>query len=328
MTTKALALIANPPEPPRVSPVTVGELAADDVLVRTSLSGFSTGTDRWVMTGRFQWGGFTFPLVPGYQMTGVVERVGSAVNSLRIGQRVVAIHARRAEGLVSAWGCHASLVVSPETNVFDATGVPEISAAFVVSAQVGYNAASRVAAEPGDTVWVIGDGIIGASAALAAAARGFNVVVHGRHDARLAPLSILNIGTLNTRGARAADRQQTSPIAVIDTVQNDEAFASYIDTLEPRRGQIVYSGHSPDGIRHWGDMAALQQRELRVDFVSGWTEGRLLSTLEAMRTGALVLDPFVTEIARDRGEAERLATTVSEGQLVAIAAVIDWRLLS
>jgi len=49
---------------------------------------------------------------------------------------------------------------------------------------------------------------------------------------------------------------------VIDTVHNDDAFADYAVALPRRTGQIVYSGHSPDNVTAWADMAELQRREL------------------------------------------------------------------
>ncbi|GAA3639944.1 chlorophyll synthesis pathway protein BchC [Microbacterium awajiense] len=319
----ALAIVAEAPSTLTLTTVDLPEMRPDQVVIRTSLSGFSTGTDRWVMSGRFEWGGFSFPLIPGYQTVGTVVAVGAEVTRVAAGQKVVAIVARTPGAIASAWGCHASMIVSDESNVFDASGVPEISAAFIVSAQVGFNAASRLAPGPGGRVCVIGDGIIGASAALAAAARGFTVLLQGRHEERLAPFADSPIETLDARTAPDDALERWHPDAVIDTVQNDSAFAAYINAL-PRGGQVVYSGHTPDGVKHWGDMAELQQHEIRADFVSGWTPNRLLATLDAMRTGAMDLAPLVTAVASDRDDALALAHSVATGGLSAPAAAIDW----
>jgi len=53
------------------------------VAIRTHYSGVSTGTDKWVISGRFEWGNFSFPLVPGYQRTGVVEKIGNKVSTVK-----------------------------------------------------------------------------------------------------------------------------------------------------------------------------------------------------------------------------------------------------
>ena len=70
--------------------VTTAELGANQVAVKTICSGISTGTDKWVISGRFEWGNFGFPLVPGYQRSGVVEAVGSKVTNVKVGQEVFA----------------------------------------------------------------------------------------------------------------------------------------------------------------------------------------------------------------------------------------------
>jgi 2-desacetyl-2-hydroxyethyl bacteriochlorophyllide A dehydrogenase len=137
------------------------------VLVRTLMSGVSTGTDKWVMSDRFGWADTPFPAVPGYQRVGVVEGVGSDVVGLRAGQRVVATSGLGFVGAGSAWGGHASRSISEAAHVYDADGIPPERSAFVVVAQVGYNAASRLLSEVGSHVLVVGDGVIGASAAFA-----------------------------------------------------------------------------------------------------------------------------------------------------------------
>lgn len=322
---RSLALVVREPGRMEIGYTPAVARRGSEVRVASTLSGFSTGTDKWVMSGRFRWADISFPLVPGYQVVGRVDAVPSDGSELQVGQSVVVLQAQAPVGFAAVWGCHAASVTASSENVFDATGVPELSAALIVSAQVGFNAASRVAAASGSEIAVIGDGIIGASAALAALARGYRVVLLGRHDARLEPLADLGIRTVNVGRTGTAVAPAWSPAAVIDTAQTDDSLQSYLEALEPGRGQIVYSGHSPGGIRHWGDMAEFQKRELRVDFVSGWTADRIEATLAAMRSGALPLDTLVGERATTAAEATALAVAVESGGLAPTAAVIDWR---
>jgi D-arabinose 1-dehydrogenase-like Zn-dependent alcohol dehydrogenase len=130
-----------------------------------------------------------------------------------------------------------------------------------VSAQVGVNAASRITGAAGTRVMVIGDGVIGSSGALAARARGFEVVVIGRRHPRLAALTALGIAVIDSRAApdRIAD---FGAVAAIDTVQSVESFGYMIDVLPRSTGQVVYSGHTPDTGAAWANMTTLQQREL------------------------------------------------------------------
>lgn len=297
------------------------ELGDTDVLVSTLASGVSTGTDRWALQGRFGWAVLEPPFVPGYQRAGVVEAVGVDVHTVAVGQQVVATNSRDFVGARAAWGAHAGLGVSRAADVYDATGIDPHRAAFLVVAQVGVNAASRITLT-GGPVTVYGDGVIGTSAALAARARGFDVTVVGRHDERLAVLAELGLGTrLGTDAGAAPGRD---PVAVIDTVHNDDAFAEYVAALPRRTGQIVYSGHSPDNVTAWADMAELQRRELTAHFVSGWTDERLAQTLALMRSDVLPMERLVGRTAGTPAEVADLMTDVAHGRVAAVAALIDW----
>lgn len=295
-----------------------------DVVIRCLASGISTGTDKWVIQGRFVWRDITYPIVPGYQAAGVVESVGSEVEGIRVGQAVATTAGRDAVDIASAWGTHAARIVADRSDVFDATDIPALRAAFIVSGQVGFNAASRLQLEPGSHVLVVGDGIIGASAALSSVARGFDVLVLGRHRSRLDALESVGLATHDARVAAREAVEAFAPLAVIDTVQNAEAFATYVDSLPRATGQLVYSGHSPGGITTWADMAVLQKRELTVFFVAGMLPDRLQRTLALMRDGRLPLDRLVGAVANDPVSIKRVLTEVGTGTLGPVAAAVDW----
>jgi D-arabinose 1-dehydrogenase-like Zn-dependent alcohol dehydrogenase len=226
--------------------------------------------------------------------------------------------------VASFWGTHASMVVCELGEVFDAEGIPPHRSALLVSAQVGYNAASRLRLDVGSRVLVVGDGIIGSSGALACLARGFDVLVAGRHAVRLGQLEALGLHTLDAARSPADAIAAFAPDAVIDTVQNEEAFAAYIGALQPRGAQLVYSGHSPDGSTSWADMSVLQKRELTVHFVSGTTRARLEATLALMREGRMPCDQLIGVVADSRESTRDLVTQVATGRLRHVAASIDW----
>jgi threonine dehydrogenase-like Zn-dependent dehydrogenase len=91
-----------------------------------------------------------------------------------------------------------------------------------VIVQVGYNSAMRLIDRPGRPVIVLGDGLIGQFSAQAALARGFKVLLAGRHDARLklAKAAAPTLETINVSGRRTDDRLKAflkgDPGAVID----------------------------------------------------------------------------------------------------------------
>jgi len=316
--------------------VSVAELGANQVAIKTISSGVSTGTDKWVISGRFEWGGFPFPLVPGYQRSGVVEAIGASVTNVEVGQQVFATASVNYKDATAGWGAHTSFGICEDFEVFDATGIPPERSAFGVVAQVGFNAASRIVGNPGDRILVIGDGVIGASGALSAKARGFEPLLLGRHDSRLEKISSLGIKTANSNTVTQKELANFAPIAVIDTVQSPEAFELYYralpatwaaETFGNSRtgiGQIIFSGHTPDGQNTWADMAHLQKQELTVHFVSGWVANRLVQTLELMKAGALSLEKIATAYPADAVNIEKLFSNIAAGKNPDIAAYINW----
>ena len=323
MNEPARAVVVTAPHHVEVSTVQLAELGSRDILIRTLFSGVSTGTDKWVMQGRFTWNALRFPLVPGYQRFGVIEALGSDVTGFHIGQEVVATASQPFSDADAAWGGHVSLAVSSSDEVYDATGIDPSRASLFVSAQVGFNAASRIPQVESQRVVVYGDGIIGVSGALAAKARGFAVLLVGRHPERMEPLADLDIEAVRSGDDSASVVRRWMPTAVIDTVQSDDAFDEYVDALPLRTGQIVFSGHSPGGTTAWGDMERMQQNELTASFVSGWTPDRVKGTLQLMRTGQLPVERFAVLVPGS--EIASTMQTVAEGRLRPVAAVLDWR---
>ena len=172
-------------------------LGPTDVLVRTQYSGLSTGTERWLLTARFfrgdspLGGDASFPLVPGYQKVGVVERVGDRVSAFRPGDRVFCTVGRITAGARSrdsgdARGGHLRYSVQDQSEVISLPpGIDPRAGAGLVLAQVGWNGASRPPIQPGDVALVLGDGLVGQYAAQRLRERGAQVLLSGRRPFRL-----------------------------------------------------------------------------------------------------------------------------------------------
>ena len=146
----------------------------------------------------------------------------------------------------------------------------------------------------------------------------------GLHPQRLAGLPALGIATAVYGDGSADAVQDWAPRAAIDTVQSDDAFREYVEVL-PRAGQVVFSGHAPDGVRSWADMSTMQQRELTASFVSGWQRDRIDATLALMRDGAMPLETLAAPAAASTEAIERLLRDVAAGAQGPVAAIVDWR---
>ena len=75
----------------RVVEVEIPKLRAGDVLCRVKRAGVC-GTDYAIYTGEFSFvkaGRVKFPMTPGHEWSGVVEKIGSDVKNFKVGNRVV-----------------------------------------------------------------------------------------------------------------------------------------------------------------------------------------------------------------------------------------------
>lgn len=322
------ALVAHSGFERGIATVVEGPPPPGHVLVRTRLSGVSTGTDRQVLRNEFGRQDARFPSVPGYQSVGEVVAVGDGVR-LRVGQRVAAFRAARSEPPWATWGGHSSLGLYATAQVLALDdAVDDLDAALLVTTQVGVNGAYRLDpgedATAGGLVVVYGDGLIGAAAALAVRTRGFDVVVVGHHPHRLAPildgdrLRVLD----NTAGAPHPDALGAPVAAVIDTVQRREAQREYLPWLTRGRGQVVFSGHA--GEREcWAELEGLQQSELTVHFVAGWDARRLALTTRLLAGGQLTMAALVHDVIPFQ-EAPAMADELVANRWRPLSAVVDW----
>ena len=140
-------------------------------------------------------------------------------------------------------------------------------------------------------------------------------------------LSEFSIATARSGAGSTEAVRDWNPTAVIDTVQNDAAFTDYVDALPTRTGLVVFSGHSPGGVRAWADMEYLQKRELTACFVSGWAPDRIESTLALMRAGAMPLEQLADTAPATANDIAGTMREVAAGTLGPVAAVLDWRRL-
>lgn len=281
-----------------VGPVRVPELAGGDVLIETEVSVVSAGTEGWILTDRFHWGGpMPYPLVPGYQKAGVVLEVGPGVEGLTPGERVFMTTGKVCEPVHSYSGGHLSLGQQVHSEVLKLPpGVSDLDAANLVVAQVGYNAASRPRLAGGEVAAVFGDGMVGQMAAQAMRARGARVVLCGRRNTRLdlgAKYSADEVVNVREQDARAAllGMAPDGVDIVLDTLPAPD-MELYLEVLRRRDGQIVLSSFYPYGLMV--DADALQKREVALLTNSGWTRERLQATLDLVARGVLRIAPLIT----------------------------------
>jgi len=148
----------------------------DDVLVRVHCCGIC-GTDLHIYDGEFP---VKFPLVPGHEFSGTVERVGEAVRGLRVGDHVAIdpniscgtcyYCKKRMTNFCQRWeavgvtrqGAFAELVAVPSTNVYRVPKrAPLERFAFVEPVSCILHGMDRAKPKRGESALVTGLGAIG-----------------------------------------------------------------------------------------------------------------------------------------------------------------------
>jgi len=166
------------PEADRITfgTVEMPDPAPGDLLVRTTVSLVSTGTETRVLHGRQD--DAAFPLVPGYSSLGVVEKAVGETGGISEGDLVFYGQPTALVGAHKVWGGHARRAVVAAGSVLrlDARRTAA-EYAFIKVAAVALHGVRRTLSEPGDPVLVIGQGLIGQLHARIQAAMGRRVAV-------------------------------------------------------------------------------------------------------------------------------------------------------
>ena len=116
MTTKSRAIAFLAREKAELIEVTLPGVGENDLLIRTQYSGVSAGTDGWIWQKKFA--GTKYPLIPGYQKTGVVVETGAKVRGYKAGDRVFAFTTKLApkQKFNVMWGGHTEYSVVDTTD--------------------------------------------------------------------------------------------------------------------------------------------------------------------------------------------------------------------
>lgn len=227
----------------RAELVTMARPAADDnsVVIRTAYSGVSIGTEMWIAEGkRSDYG--PPPFVNGYQATGTIVEAGrNAAGLFEVGEQVA----------VFCSGAHAEYVKAGIHHTHKLSGESSLRpCALFVQPSVAANAWNMAGVNTGNTVYVVGQGLVGQCAAMLARLRGAYVIV-----------SDIAAGRLERSRAHCADwvvdsSAETALEAIkrrfsggVDIVAESTGFAALLDDAMSAcrsKGMFVFLGWYPD----------------------------------------------------------------------------------
>jgi len=297
-------------------------LAADELLVRTEMTGFSTGTDLGNYDGRSTEvpGAPGYPRAVGYSNAGRVWLAG-ALAGFQPGQRVFSMKPH----------CSAFIAGPADLMVPIPEAVPADQAALAYLVNLGVAALRQAGYQAGEHVTIVGLGVIGLSTVAAARSMGAQVSAISNHPERAALASRL--------GARVDTKPDGSDIVIL-TANSWEAYRTSLE-LARRGGRIAILGFPGRGQQHPDfnplDAAWLYAKQLTI-MGSGFIpraecppeeirfnlRRNLVAIFDWMAAGALDLAPLIShripyERMRDAYELARM----HDKSLT--AAVFDWR---
>src|SRR5262245_38198046 len=224
-------------------------LAADQILVRTEISGFSTGTDLGNYEGRSTEvpGAPGYPRAVGYSNAGRVWHAGSAA-SLQPGQRVFTIKPH----------CSAFVAGSGDLVLPIPEEVPSDQAALAYMVNLGVAALRQASYDAGEHVAVVGLGVIGLATIAVARAMGAQVSAVANHPERASLAAKL--------GARLDAISNDADIVIL-TANSCDAYRTSLE-LARRGGRIAVLGFPGRGSEPPGfnplDAAWLYAKQLTI----------------------------------------------------------------
>lgn len=311
------------PEEIKVADIPVPEIKEDEVLAKIAYAGFC-GTDLDLLTGEMvhiKNGFTTYPLVPGHEWSGVIEKVGSKVRGFKVGDKVtsdVSLGCGECEfcrkgrynlcpnrEVIGSYrnrqGVFAEYVAVPQRHLYK---IPENvslqEAALVEPAGTAAYAVKRANITMGSNVMIIGDGPIGQLAAQFAKLNGAaKVIMAGSWDQKLAVARGAGVDeTMNYHNVDIveASKELTNgegPDVIIESSGNQKAFNQAVKALRPGGKIVLISWYSDVEIAAQMNNAIAKDCDLIGALASPNTFDAVLSY---MSSGKIDVKPLITHV--------------------------------
>ncbi len=270
-----------------------------------------------------------YPMVLGHEIGATVVEVGAGVPAgrFRTGQRVTvspyaccnacvpcrtgrpnACLDNRTMG-VRRPGAMTELIAAPWEDVFPSERLSLRELALAEPLTVGFHAAERGRTGPGDTVAVLGCGIVGLGVVAGAAARGAEVIAVDIDDRKLAiarKAGAARAVNSATTGLHAALQEMTNgegPRVVVEAIGNPATFRAAVDEVA-FTGRVVYIGYAKAPVEY--ETRMFVQKELDI-LGSRNCLGDFPRVIEVLESGRFPVDDVITREVPLAGAAGALA---------------------
>ena len=280
------------------------------------------------------------PMILGHEASGIVIETGSAVTTLKVGDRVcmepgipdpnskaTRLGIYNVDPAVRFWatppvhGVLRPTVVHPEAFTFKLPdNVSFAEAAMVEPLAVGVHAATKAKIKPGDVGLVIGAGPIGLVTALSALSAGCSRIIVSDVDdtklelaAKLGAIIPVNVASRDLTEAVMAETDNWGVDVVFECSGHEKGAAGVFDALAPG-GCIVFIGASGEVIPY--SLGKAMVREARVEHVFRYAHV-FPRCIAMMSSGAIDVKPLITRnFSFDESvEAFEIAASAPKGEV-------------
>lgn len=280
-------------------------LGADDVLIQTTLTSISAGTERMLLRGVMPHPMLQFPVVPGYETVGKVVEAGANAQSW-LGRRVYVGGNYGFVGVNPAFGGQSAYIVAPQSHLTDLQSLTDEQGVLLALAATALHGvdmafdASRKAEDgnvlhPPSSILVLGQGIVGQLAARFAEARGAHVTVTDKVASRL-KLSVADVklrvedGELRNEEDPSFSIRDAQFSVLIDATGKMDAIAPRLMNIR-KGGRVVLLGYYEKIDLPY--MPAFL-RELTFVVSKEWAPGDLARARDAIAAGQIEVRSLIT----------------------------------
>ncbi len=230
----------------------------DEVLIQPIRVGIC-GTDISFYLGHRSPG--SYPFVLGHELVGRIAATGEHVDNFKIGQRVIVepnypcgecalcwsgrgnICAKKESMGVTVPGCFADFVTAPAKFVWSLPeSISDLDAASIEPLTVSLHALFQSRATIGDTVAVVGCGVIGLLLIHAAVRQGINVLAHDKIESKLQMAT--SLGAIACQSNELKGLWQKENVSTVFECAGASATVELALSSAPRGAQLILLGLS------------------------------------------------------------------------------------
>ena len=271
--------------------VTLREPGPDEVVVDTSFSSISSGTERLLFSGKLTgMPQLRYPLVPGYEAAGTVLSAGADVTNVQPGDEVFVGGSMCYTDVAAAFGGQSSRLIKRAAQVVALNGIPVSRAPLLALAATALHGVCRLGDIDGQRVAILGMGAVGQLAAQFVAARGGSAVIVDRSAERLAVAHGTEKLDVSTT---PREQQLTTPVQhAIEATGDPAEIARCARVIEPG-GSILLLSYYDTLTTPFVDLFV---KEATLVVSREWAPPDLPAARDAVAAGAVDLEPLARHV--------------------------------